>query len=287
MTCGPVVSTSSYRGSGRLWLAKCREARCGTDKKNLIGQKNLSVSELEIVSGLLWLWKNFNVEEEVRRVKTWVHSIDGLVDEKLFPEMEKDRGTFLFQSQARGEAEVGRDDHLLEVLCVQHSEPGGVAAGLCGTEGERVVRGVVPSGAKCCASEIWVGGAVVMDGYGGFVHPHHCGQPKASIRFIPDGDEVAGDEGFVGETVVVGWWCIPCGPERPNVDQRSLEDAVGAVLRHLVRCAGKDAGDSARPSPRNNMLGTPACCKHLLVGRWDVDFHSVSDCKRCRHPMHV
>ena len=49
--------------------------------------------------------------------------------------MEEDLDTILFQSQARGEAEVGRDDRLVEVVDVQHSEPGGASLGTSGTEG--------------------------------------------------------------------------------------------------------------------------------------------------------
>ena len=41
--------------------------------------------------------------------------------------MEEEFDTILLQSQARGEAEVGRDDRLVEVVDVQLSEPGALS----------------------------------------------------------------------------------------------------------------------------------------------------------------
>ena len=85
-----------------------------------------------------------------------------LMNEQSFPEMKEGFYTILFQSQARGEAEVGRDDRLVEVVDVQHSEPGGVSLGTGGTEGDGVVGGSGPHGTEGGSDQVGVGGTIVV-----------------------------------------------------------------------------------------------------------------------------
>ena len=159
--------------------------------------------------------------------------------------MEEGFNTILLQSQARGEAEVGRDDRLVEVVDVQHSEPGGVSLGTSGTEGDGVVGGSGPDGTEGGSDEVGVSCSKVVDGGGGFIHPHHLCQTEPSLGIVGEGDEVADSQWFVGEGVVMGRRGVLRCPVRPCVDQRSLKDAVGTVFRHLVRGAGEDHGDGA------------------------------------------
>ena len=114
-----------------------------------------------------------------------------LMNEQSFPEMKEGFYTILFQSQARGEAEVGRDDRLVEVVDVQHSEPGGVSLGTGGAEGDGVVGGSGPHGTEGGSDQVGVGGAIVVDGGGGFVHPHHLRQTEPAFGIVGEGDEVA------------------------------------------------------------------------------------------------
>ena len=151
--------------------------------------------------------------------------------------MEEEFDTILLQSQARGEVEVGRDDRLVEVVDVQLSEPGGVPLGTSGAEGDRVVGGSGPCGTEGGSDEVGVGCSKVVDGGGGFIHPHHLCQTEPSLGIVGEGDEVADSQWFVGEGVVMGRWSILRCSARPCVAQRTLKNTVGTILRHLARGA--------------------------------------------------